>query len=74
MTGEMIRVWNEPVVADFNAFHFILSGGTEEDCKSLMSCFWTQFKTGILQGCEAGTNCMYKVLKFDTNQHLYKLL
>jgi hypothetical protein len=70
MTGEMIRVWNEPVVAHFNAFHFILSGGTEEDRKSLMSCFWTQFKTGILQGCEP----MYKVLKFDTNQHLYKLL
>jgi len=70
MTSDMIRVWNEPVVADFNAFYFILSGRTEEDRKNLMSYFWTQFKAGIIQGCEAGTNCMYKVLKFDTNQHL----
>jgi hypothetical protein len=35
MAGDMIRVWNEPVVADFNAFYLILSGGTEEDHKSL---------------------------------------
>ena len=65
MAGD-IRVWNEPVIADFNTFYFILSGGTEEDHKSLtISC---------LQGCEAGTNFMYNVLKFDTNQLLYKLL
>jgi len=70
LAGDMIRMWNEPVLADFNAFHFILSGGTEEDHKSLMSCFWTRFKAGILQGYEAGTNCMYYALKFDTNQLL----
>jgi hypothetical protein len=23
MAGDMIRVWNEPVVADFNAFYFV---------------------------------------------------
>lgn len=71
MDSDRIRVWNEPVAADFNAFCFILSGETEEDHESLtISCLWTQFTAGILQGCEAGTDIMCKVLKFDTNKLL----
>jgi tRNA U34 5-methylaminomethyl-2-thiouridine-forming methyltransferase MnmC len=44
MAGDMIRAWNEPVLADFNAFYLMLSEGAEEDHKSLtISCLWNQF-------------------------------
>jgi len=56
MTGEMIRVWNEPVVADFKILFYFVH-------KSLMSCFWTQFKAVIFQGCEASTKFYVQVPK-----------